>query len=326
MFKNLDPQDISKKSFRTFKNFTFDNNDSGSGVFAITARSGSKYNYVSSSDVVTTITTGSVSTNYFAYPTYAMLHNLYYSQHGRVYVRSGSQNRNLHDSASIVSVARNIYGEQIKPGSIKLTATIGGVEYELNDDGDGNLYDEDYSASFSTFKTNFFKSGSSTTAATLGSGSEVGNVFYKQGLIVLTDTGSYTKDLTNYTLKYQAQHTHYEYEYRVVVKPNEFNKSTNISLTPDRSGSQTIALGAVSMSSFFPPSHLPTGQGTGSYALFYNAATESVAFVTESTFRPYVSDIGLYSENGELLAHGKLAKPIKLSNELSTTFVVRFDV
>ena len=35
MFKNLDPQDISKKSFQTFKNFTFNNNDSGSGVFAI---------------------------------------------------------------------------------------------------------------------------------------------------------------------------------------------------------------------------------------------------------------------------------------------------
>ena len=80
------------------------------------------------------------------------------------------------------------------------------------------------------------------------------------------------------------------------------------------------------MSNYFPPSDKPSGAGTGSYATFYNAATESLGFVTESTFRPYVTDIGLYGENGELLAHGKLGKPVKLSDDFNTTFVVRFDV
>ena len=52
-----------------------------------------------------------------------------------------------------------------------------------------------------------------------------------------------------------------------------------------------------------------------------------LAFIkTESNFRPFVTDIGLYSENNELLAHGKLAKPIKLSDDIETTFIVRFDV
>ena len=81
-----------------------------------------------------------------------------------------------------------------------------------------------------------------------------------------------------------------------------------------------------SMSNYFAPSDQPTGQGTGSYAAFYNAATQSLGFVTESNFRPFVTDIGLYSENNELLAHGKLAKPIKLSDDIETTFIVRFDV
>ena len=81
MFKNLDlDKDTTIKSFQSFKNFSFTNNDSGSGVFAIKARSGSRFNYVSSSDAVITITTGSISTNFFGYPTYAMLHNLYYSK------------------------------------------------------------------------------------------------------------------------------------------------------------------------------------------------------------------------------------------------------
>ena len=76
----------------------------------------------------------------------------------------------------------------------------------------------------------------------------------------------------------------------------------------------------------FPPTDQPSGAGTGSYATFYNAATESIGIVTESTFRPFVTDIGLYSENNELLAHGKLAKPIKLSDDIETSFIVRFDV
>ena len=119
IYKNLNPEDVSLRSFEVHKEFTFTNNDSGSGVFAIKARSGSRFNYVSSSDAVITITSGSVSTNFFGYPTYTMLHNLFYSNHGRNYVRSGSMNRNLHNSASVISVPRELYGEKIKPLSIE---------------------------------------------------------------------------------------------------------------------------------------------------------------------------------------------------------------
>jgi hypothetical protein len=142
----------------------------------------------------------------------------------------------------------------------------------------------------------------------------------------LTDTGSYTNDLSEFTLKYKSTQTIYEHEYRVTAKPNEFNTSTNISLTADRSGSITIFNGAVSASNYFPPSHLPTGQGTGSYNSTYNAATESLSLVTGSEFSPFVTNVGLYDQFGQLLAHAKMAKPIKLSKEIDTTFVVRFDI
>ncbi len=324
MFKNLSPDDISKKSFKTFKNFSFDNNDSGSGIFLIKARSGSRYNYVSGSDVVTPITSGVITTNYFAYPSYAMLHQLYYSKHGKVYINTGSAHRELHTSASIVSIARDVIGEKVKPGSIELDVTIGGQLFEIRDDSEGTLYDNAHSASFAAFKSSSFDRSQGVLAN--GSGSDVGNIFYEQGLVVLTDTGSYTTDISSWTLKHKSTQIHYEYEYRVKIQPSEFNTSTNISLTPGRSGSQTITEGVVSMSNYFPPSDKPSGHGTGSYARFYNAATESLGFVTESTFRPYVTDIGLYGENGELLVHGKLGKPVKLSDDFNTTFVVRFDV
>jgi hypothetical protein len=332
MFKNLDPQDISKKSFQTFKNFTFNNNDSGSGVFAVKARSGSLFNYVSSSDDFIGITSGSVTTNYFSLPTWHTLNQTFYSAHGQEYINPQISKRELHTSASVISVGRDLFGEQIKPGSIVLSDTSLSATRDIRDDGEGNLYDNAFSASFAAFK-----SGSAdgtiapftiTGSATRGSGSVVGNAFYEQGLLVFTDTGSYreTGHGTGYTLKYQATQTHYEYEYRISVKPKEFNVTTNISTTPDRSGSISVEEGVVSMSNFFPPSHNPSGHGTGSYATFYNAAPEAEAFTTHSEFRPYVSEIGLYSENGELLIHGKLGKAIKLSDDIETTFIVRFDV
>ena len=329
MFKNLDPQDISKKPFSSFKNFTFTNNDSGSGVWLVKARSGSQYNYDSGSDSVTNIVSGSVTTRYFGLPTWHFLNKVFYKDADKPYRTFGNndpykENRELNTSASIISVARGLYGEKIKPESVDLDITIGSNTFTLKDDGDGNLYDNAHSASFAAFKSSSFNRSQGVQSN--GSGSEVGNVFYSQGLIVLTDTGSYTGDSTSYTLKYQATQTHYEYEYRVTAKPYEFNTSTNISLTPNRAGTLTLPAGTVSMSRFLPPSDRPDSEGRGTYNSSYTAASESLGFVTGSEFHPYVTQIGLYTEDGELAAVGKVAKPIKLSDEIATTFVVRFDI
>ena len=330
MFKNLDPKDISKKPFKSFKNFTFDQNDSGSGVFIIKARSGSIANYDSGSDHATSVTTsGSVSTDYYALPTWHTINKMFYKDADKPYLTFGGndpnkENRELNTSASILNVSRDVIGEQIKTGSIDLDVTIGGVTYTLYDDGDGNLYDNAHSASFAAFKSSSFDRNQGVLAN--GSGSEVGNVFYSQGIIVLTDTGSYAGDITAFELKYQSTQTSYEYEYRLTARPYEFNTTTNISVTPDRSGSLTLPSGTVSMSRFLPPSDRPDSEGRGTYATSYEATDTSLGFVTGSEFHPYVTQIGLYTEDGELAAVGKVAKPIKLSDEISTTFVVRFDV
>ena len=320
MFKNLDSSDVSIQAFKAHKNFTFTNNDSGSGVYLVKARSGSQYNYISSSDAITTVDTY----NFFGLPTWHMINQSYYIDHATSSYSPTETIRELNTSASVISVAREVFGEEIKPGTLDLSLTIGSTSFTIKDDEDGNLYDNAHSASFAAYKSSSFDRGQGVAAN--GSGSDVGNIFYNRGLIVLTDTGSYTNDLSEFTLKYKSTQTIYEHEYRVTAKPNEFNTSTNISLTADRSGSITIFNGAVSASNFFPPSHLPTGQGTGSYNSTYNAATESLSIVTGSEFSPFVTNVGLYDQFGQLLAHAKMAKPIKLSKEIDTTFVVRFDI
>ena len=111
MLKNLDPKDISIKPFKSFKNFTFTNNDSGSGVWLIKARSGSMFSYVSSSDSTTSIVSGSVTTRYFALPTWHTLNKLFYKDISKPFnvfsnYDSTKQNRELHTSASIINVSR----------------------------------------------------------------------------------------------------------------------------------------------------------------------------------------------------------------------------
>ena len=54
---------------------------------------------------------------------------------------------------------------------------------------------------------------------------------------------------------------------------------------------------------------------------------ETIAtFATGSLFKPFVTTIGLYNENRELLVVGKLGSPIRMSDETDTTFVLRWDV
>ena len=48
-------------------------------------------------------------------------------------------------------------------------------------------------------------------------------------------------------------------------------------------------------------------------------------FVTGSDFRPYITSIGLYNDNGELLAIGKLGAPMKKRQDVDVTVDVRLD-
>ena len=52
---------------------------------------------------------------------------------------------------------------------------------------------------------------------------------------------------------------------------------------------------------------------------------EIADFTTSSIFQPYVTTVGLYNEANELLVVGKLAQPIRTSQETDTTFVLRWD-
>ena len=122
----------------------------------------------------------------------------------------------------------------------------------------------------------------------------VGNIFYNHGIITITDNYS-TEDtvlaVNDYTLTFSGSHDITEHSYKCTVEDGEYNMTLNPSA---RQGSSLN-------------NQRPAG------------------FVTSSDFTPYITSIGLYDDNNELLAIGKLAQPVKSPKDFDITFIVQFD-
>ena len=225
----------------------------------------------------------------------------------------------------MISVPQELYGESISRDSIRLTDDSTASTIILQDDGYGNLYDIAFSSSYSRRSPDSNRSGS-----------VVGNVFYDDGLIVITDTGSYSTVGTGeasdgFSLKFDSTQTIHEREYVCKVSENEFQHTNNRSLKSGQSSSvaffgnkYTDDIYKNSIYDSYP--YDLTGFSTSSYKNEqYEIGTELIGEATHSEFATYVTTIGLYNNSNELVAIGKTAKPIKNDKEMALTFVVRFD-
>ena len=191
-----------------------------------------------------------------------------------------------NEIVGIISIPSKLYGDKIKPGSFVFTAESGSVY----DDGNGSLFfslDNGYA----------------------------GNIIYQHGLIILTrdntstggslygsgtyGTGTYAGDANpfienfinsaNATCSFSSSFDLFETQYKCTIDTSEFNFSLNPSLI---SGST---------------------EGT-----VYD-------FVTGSYFNPYITTVGLYNENQDLIAVGKLAKPLPSNNTTDLTILINLD-
>ena len=119
----------------------------------------------------------------------------------------------------------------------------------------------------------------------------VGNVFNKQGLIVISSPDYRYNELitTNYTASYKSTVKLYEHSILARVDENDFNVSQNPSILTDN-----------------------------------NMNIQSWA--TGSDFVPYITTIGLYNDVGQLLAIGKLGQPVKNRNDIDMNFLISIDL
>jgi len=185
----------------------------------------------------------------------------------------------------IISIPTKLYGDIIQPGSFVISAESGSI----TDDGNGNLY------------------------FTLD-GEYCGNIIYQHGLAIITKDNAaggpyygsavYGTDVygagpnpfleniitsANVTCSFSSSFTIFETQYKCTFDPSEFNFSLNPSLI--------------------------SGSTEG---IIYN-------FATGSYFNPYVTTVGLYNEAQDLIAVGKLAKPLPSNNTTDTTILINID-
>lgn len=119
----------------------------------------------------------------------------------------------------------------------------------------------------------------------------VGNVFAKQGVVVVSTPDYRFHDIVNqpFTASYKSTVTIHELSVIANVDAGDFNMSTNLSLTDD-------------------------------------SDVNYKSFVSGSDFAPYITTIGLYNDAGQLLAIGKLAQPIRKRMDVDMNFLVRIDL
>ena len=123
-------------------------------------------------------------------------------------------------------------------------------------------------------------------------------------------------------MTFESTKTIYEHEYTVIVPENQFNTTTNISATNQRSGSLNLpSMSLAEMRQIMP------SPAENSYNLSgYTATPLAESFTTHSFFAPYVTTVGLYNDHGDLLAVAKTSRPVRNDPELALSFIIRFDI
>jgi hypothetical protein len=189
----------------------------------------------------------------------------------------------------VFSIPSNLFGENIKLNSCTLTTP----NFTLSDDGNGNLLNN------STSK-------------------KVGDIIYEHGIIILTSDGApalsslgygfvnygsaiYGDDdadwinafmtEANITCSFESTITLYESQYKCTIRENEYNFSQNPTIISSSSNSGVVS-----------------------------------DFATGSYFSPYTTTVGLYNNDKQLLAVGKLAQPLPLSSVTDTNIIINLDL
>lgn len=123
----------------------------------------------------------------------------------------------------------------------------------------------------------------------------VGNVFYRSGKIVVSGLNPFYNDTFNgsWTMKYRGTHRIYQYEALVRIPAGSYNLTLNPTARVN------------------PASDLLIDEMTGSFS--------------NTSLSPFISEVGLFNSNRELMVVGKLSQPLRTRNDVDINLILRFD-
>ena len=190
-----------------------------------------------------------------------------------------------NSTLGVLSIPSRIYGNYIQPSSFILRFNSGSLGVDYYDVTDDG------------------------EGNLLLEGEHCGNIIYEQGIAVLTGRyigGDFINDTTwmedfvnttNVSCSFSSSLDIYDTQYKCTLRANEYNYSLNPSLLNNFGQNKTLLSGS----------------------------SEYKGFVTGSNFSPFISTVGLYNENQDLIAIGKLAQPLPTSQITDTTILINID-
>ena len=313
MFKEIPKSDIVVRPIKVYKEWTLDENDI-SPIF------GKDDGYVLfdpeepgelSNGIDKRVFYSSIKSQFYRNPETSSL----VTEVGRRKSYASKDERVLESNLAVLPIPRSYFGEGIKIGTLVLEDEQLGRTY--TDDGYSNLID---------------------------SGSNIkGNIFYDRGLVVVTKDVVSGSVLSQFTLSYRSIKTIFENEVFISVLENEFNYSQNPTAVIEDGGKRTKTLVTnpwdptgktfVSASIWengiryirnkkrpFTSSLNPTVFGS-----FDDYMEKTTNDRTGSFIAPFITTIGLYDNELNMVAVAKLPQPIKSLPDYPVNFIIRFD-
>jgi hypothetical protein len=216
----------------------------------------------------------------------------------------------FYDSGVVYSIPKKYYGETVWPGTFTLNETSTG-SLTIKDDGNGNLYANNAS---------IYVDGSENVSS---SNNYVGNIFYEHGIVVISETGSfssgcnYTKLGTHFSASFDSDVTINTMEYECILKATEWNGTTNPTVL--RTGPTVTEVGGGT-----------SGQGqtipSSSAAVITDTRLkDEYSRISGSMWSPFVTTIGLFNSDGDLIMTAALPEPLKKSKKRDLIIKVQMD-
>jgi hypothetical protein len=296
MLKEIPKSDVIVRPLKVYKEWTLDEND----ISPIFAQNGEGTLIDLDNDAVSNglnkkVVYASIKSQFYTNPATASL----LTEVGRRISYASTNERILENNIAVFSIPQIYYGEGIKVGTVVLQDEQLGRTY--TDDGYSNL-----------------KYGNQIK----------GNIFYDRGLIVVAKDIVSGSVLSQFTLNFRSTKTIYENEIFISVLESEFNYSQNPTAVNETDG--VINTHIVQRPGSIRINDMVT-------ASFYNAGTKIIndefnyyednvgLDPTGSFLAPYITTIGLYDNELNMVAVAKLPQPIKSTPDYPINFIIRFD-
>lgn len=312
MFKEIPKSDIVTREIKVYKEWVLDEND----VFPIFGEDPAS-SFVNldtdskSQGILKKVFYKSIKSQFYTNSATASI----LTEVGRRKSYASTDERVLEDELVVLPIPQIFYGEGIKVGTVELLDKQTTKSYI--DDGYSNLID--------------------------ATGSICGNIFYDRGLVVVTRDVVSGSMMGQFSLNFRSTKTIFENEVFISVLENEFNVSQNPSALFIDGGKTTTTVinrpGNTKYNDLVTASFYENGVQyirNGSYPIvseldptkygsFDDYLFSSSLDPTGSYLAPFITTIGLYDNELNMVAVAKLPQPIKSLPDYPINFIIRFD-